>query len=305
MMEPLAAAEEVEVEEEAAADAGEGNEEEERGERDVVRLEWPEEPLSQYDSRRMELTRDEYQWAVSLKEAVQSDPELDVISDFMLTQIAVVEEGNMESAMDRVYKLQHYRQEYDVLDSFSESKRRLRELMKLMPGHILYLGFSPQDSNYMLALDFTKVKASAFTSIDATKSYFAGLYYLHHTINPDMAAVRHGAIFLTEWEGYAWKRPQLIDLKIMKRCAMEVRNYPFSLHVCKLYHSGVLVNTMVSAVRRCCPPLKKVEMGCDDFGDRLDKIFMVPNEEEATERCYQLMVQSLHRRYENERTFRL
>ncbi|CAB9530245.1 expressed unknown protein [Seminavis robusta] len=311
MMAPWAAAAE---EQEDEADSGEAKEEakeeeavNERGERNVVCLEWPEEPLSQYDSRRMQLTQEEYQWAVSLKEAVQSDPELDVISDFMLTQIAVVEEGNMESAIDRVYKLQHYRQEYDVLDTFSESKRRLRELMQLMPGHILYVGFSPLDSNYMGALDFTKMNPSALSSIRGTKSLFAGLYYINHTINPDLAAVRNGVIFLIECEGYSWKAPRFMDLKHTKRCLVDAAFYPYSLQTCKLYHSGVLVNTIFSTVKRYCPPLAKsnIEMGCDDFGDRLDKIFMVPNEEEATERCYEKMVQSLHRRYENERTFRL
>ena len=86
---------------------------------------------------RMQLTTQERQWALTVKEALQNDPELDDISDFLIAQISLlVEPGNMEEALERAQKLQYFRQEHGIVDSLQAGQRILDAYPVKWPQHL-------------------------------------------------------------------------------------------------------------------------------------------------------------------------
>ncbi|CAB9518545.1 expressed unknown protein [Seminavis robusta] len=276
-----------------------------------VLLEWPEEPLAQNDSRRMKLTPDEYRWARHLKEAMANLPELDTLSDFMITQFAIVEEGNLQAAIHRAFNFQNLRREFDILDTCADAKRRFSELVEIMPGHLLHFGFSPLDGNYVFAVDMTKLDTRAADSMEKLRSFMAGAFYAHHAISPDFAAIRQGAIICLDWGGYSFKGTNLPDYKFLKMMfEHNFGSYPLQLNEIEIFNAGVVVSTLMSMVRRFLPEQhqSKMKLGCQlgkQSNDPLDKMFLVPSVEAATCRLVEVLLASIQQRYINECTFRL
>ena len=58
------------------------------------------------DPRRMRLQQEEIDNALVIKDAVAMLPELDSVSDFMCTQLALIDGDNVEHSMQRLHQLQ-------------------------------------------------------------------------------------------------------------------------------------------------------------------------------------------------------
>jgi hypothetical protein len=105
---------------------------------------------------------------------------------------------------------------------------------------------------------------------------------------------------------YVWNSDMKL-LKEMKRLYTEVfAEYPFVIKSLKYFHTGTAMNVLIAMLKSViAEPLKSnIETGCV-FEDRLDKIYLVPTLEEANQRFMHRVTQTLQRRYDQERTFRL
>ena len=82
--------------------------------------------------------------------------------------------------------------------------------------------------------------------------------------------------------------------------------YPSKYHKLRLSNAGVFINVLVSMVRRFIPSeiYDKFEL-VSHTDVRLDEICLVPNAETAEKRVFRNLTESLRRRFENERAFRL
>ena len=151
------------------------------------------------DPRRMTLTKEEHHWALEIKRAVELLPELDNLSDFMYAQFAIITRGAVDDAIQRAFGLQEFRQEYGIMDNVIDGQRHLQNLIKAFPEQLLSFSFSHADGAYVLIHDVTKFDTSVLKSQSQINSWMAATYYLHSTMNPDIAAIRRGCIVLIEW----------------------------------------------------------------------------------------------------------
>jgi hypothetical protein len=96
-------------------------------------------------------------------------------------------------------------------------------------------------------------------------------------------------------------------LKEFKRIWTEVLlEYPLSIRKALYFHTGTAMNILVAMLKPLIPePLRSnVQTGCF-FEMRLDRLYLVPTLEAANQRFLDRVAETLQRRYDNERTFRL
>lgn len=255
---------------------------------------------------RMDMNEEELQWARAVKSAIEASNELDNLSsDYLYAQYAIVERGNVPAALDRAARMQAFREEYGVLDTLADARRHLEALVDSMPGLFLSFSFNQCDSNYAVVLDVTKFDMSAIQTHERVSSCIKGWYYLLQALTPDLEAVRQGATFLCECEGYQWRKDNMIDLKTFERAWQELGViYPGRFNQIKFFHTGVCFNLLASMSKRFLP--KEIhdyfEVGCN-FMFRLDSIYLLPSLEDANERICARFEEALQRHSYHEKQF--
>ena len=255
------------------------------------------------DPKRMILTRQERQWALDIKNAVEHVPELDKLNDFWYGQLAIICKEDVADAVARVQGLQHFRQEYDINDTLQDGCQALQGMIKLLPQHELAFGFSHSDGCYINVSDMAKYEpAKKITRHREEIQWFAGSYYQLQAINPDLESIRKGSITLVECEGMEFKsKPEVKLLLKMTRELYAV--YPFSGRV-RHYHTGVVYNLVASMMKKILPTdvADKFQVGL--MADvSLDQLYLVPTPEIATQRLLLNMHNALKKRIANEKSF--
>ena len=255
---------------------------------------------------RMDMNEEELQWTRAVKTAIETSDELDNLSsDYLYAQYAIVERGNVPAALDRAARMQAFREEYGVLDTLADARRHLKGLVESMPGLFLSFSFNQGDSNYAVVLDVTKFDMSAIRTHEGVSSCIKGWYYLLQALAPDLEAVRRGATFLCECQGYQWRKDNMIDLKTFERAWQELGVvYPGRFNQIKFFHTGVCFNLLASMSKRFLP--KEIhdyfEIGCN-FTFRLDSIYLLPSLEDANDRICGRFDEALQRRFGNQQDF--
>lgn len=145
------------------------------------------------------MTRQEHEWALEFKAAVEQIPELDNLSDFMYAQFAIIAKGNLDDAIQKACGLQEFRHEYEILDNLQDGQRHIQKMIELFPEQMLAFSFSHDDGAYLLIHDVTKFDTTVLKSPSQVNSWMAATYYLHATMNPVFAAIRRGCIVVVEW----------------------------------------------------------------------------------------------------------
>ena len=260
--------------------------------------------MGQDDPRRMKLTNEERYWAMEIKDAVEAIPELDNLSHFMYAQLALICKEDVEDAIQRAHALQIFRQEYNLLDTYEDSRRAIRALVDHFPGHFLSFGFSQEDSTYVMVRDLSKLNMGSGPPSKKVQALFAGSYYLYHAFFPDMASIYKGGIVLLECADVDWTNKP--DYKVLQQLFREFLSvYPFTGSA-RYYHTGTFVNLMTSTLRRLLPEVfkDKLRTGLTVEGN-LNALYMVPNEDIATQRMILRLEGTLKQRYENEASFSL
>lgn len=288
-------------------DSADEEEETTDGEEDEDRFLF-EEMLPPKDPRRMRLTAEERNWAVALKEAIEATPDLDNLSDFLYAQIAMVEQGNVEKALERAHTLQGFREEYHVLDTFEDATWRLGRWIQRLPGHIMHHFFSEYNGGYVAVIDAVRMDTSCVDSLEGIRDFLGGTYYVHHTLCVDLCSVRQGATMFLEYGGYRWKVPNYTTLKMLQLSSGEsIASYPFEIQQIQCYNVGTVMNTAISLCRKLLPEQmrNKVSVGHHNDVGSLRDICLVPTVEAATERVTQQMNDALRQRYDNIDSFKL
>lgn len=267
-----------------------------------------EEPLpaimGQNDPRRMELTKEELDWADAIKDCIEAMPDLDNLSDFMYAQLAIICEDDVTDAIERAFGLQIFREEYKIYDTREDGQRQMRNLLKLFPEQFLSFSFSQNDGTYVIIHDATKMNTTCLTTAEKINDWFAACYYIHTSMSPDLESVRKGCISCVECEGFDWTMKQ--DFKLMHKMFFELLTcYPFRGQI-KHFHTGMIINLIVATFRKILPPhLKDKLLVGLSFDCRLDQAFLVPTAAAANKRMLTKIDEALKRRYDNESTFSL
>ncbi|CAB9505685.1 expressed unknown protein [Seminavis robusta] len=257
---------------------------------------------------RMALTEQERTWALAIKQACLDDPDLDPRNDFFYAQLALVDHGNVASAVERAQQMQYFRQEYGLVEENAEmAARTCREFVKMLPKFWLNFSYNSRDGNYVLAVDCThfyvrKIKESQGT----INTWMRATYLMCQAECPDLKAIRQGVIILAETDGFDWKTN--FGLEVFKKFWVELcAVYPYKHSQIKNFHTGVLYNLLLSMTRRFVPKEihERFQMGCLCELGRLDALYLNPTVEAANEKLLAFTDHTLRRRYANEAAFTL
>ncbi|CAB9516621.1 expressed unknown protein [Seminavis robusta] len=235
------------------------------------------------DPRRMQLTREELEWARDVKELIEGYPELENLSDFMYAQLAIISRGDLEDAMRRAIGLQRFRQEYNIHDTQEAGIQCLQRMTQLFPRHLLSFSFSQIEGTYLLIHDLTKLDIDVLTTQAKVDSWMSASYYLHTVQCPDLATIRKGTIVLVECDGMSVSFKK--DFRLYQDMFSQlVANYPFVGQM-RCFHTNTVFNLLASMFRKVLPShLKNTLLTGMTFDGRLDTYYLVPDAETATNR---------------------
>ena len=258
--------------------------------------------LGQFDAARMNLSSDLATYALEIKQAMQQNREVDCPNDFWCVQWAIIED-NMNCAVARALQLQHYREEYGIVDNYNFGAKCLEDLLDLYPGVYLNFSFNKADGNYMLVEDLKEIDIRVCRDPVKSLVHLRGAYFLSQCLCCDFEAIRRGMVLVHECEGYDWKKN--IDIKAIRNLWTDfISAYPTQYHKVRNYHTALFFNILMSMMRKMVPydVHKKFEVGLQ-ADQRLDVYYNVPNKEVAQKRVLANMKEALRRRYQCEASF--
>ena len=258
------------------------------------------------DPRRMALSEQEHEWAMSVKAAIEGSPEIDNLSDFMYVQLAVVHQGNLANAVESASRLQQTRQDYSLLDTYEEGIRIQQKMVQLFPGMYLSFTYAPEEGCFVLVFDITKLDQSILNCVEKTRTWIASCFYNFHSFSPDFQSIRNGCIYIAECQDYRWKA-NMVDYKTAEIFWGVIGSvYPLTITKMRCFHTPMVFNVLFSMTKRLVPSefSTKFQVGCQYEG-RLDSLYFVPTPEAATQRLLGRFAECLKRRYENEKAFKL
>ena len=150
-------------------------------------------PTHPDDETRMTLSPDERRWALDIKRAVEALPEVDNLSDFLYSQLAIVHREDTEMAVEMATQLQQIREAFDIQDTFRSSIDVIRQFVDLYPGYLVAISFS--DDSYVMIVDSSKkptAREVRALRAGGTERFLHGIYVLFHILNSDFEAIRRG-----------------------------------------------------------------------------------------------------------------
>ena len=262
-------------------------------------------------SDRMTLSGEEHTWACSIKVAIESDAELDNLSDYMYVQLALIEKQDVKAALDRANRLQAFRQEYKIVEgSLPQAQQAFQRGLTLFPGFYLSLSYILDEEGtgaYTSVFDLTKMTSETLKQrVDAQDILMRSFYFQFHSMCPDFEAIREGYCAVVECDGFDPKKQ--FGLKVVSKHWNElILVYPFEIMSVKHYHTGVLFNILVSLAKRVLPweVHRRLEVGLVCPAGRLSNVFLTPSLSAANERLMKQFTKALQLRYQNEANFTL
>jgi hypothetical protein len=156
---------------------------------------------SQDDPRRMELSEQERNRAINIKEAIARTDDLDPVSDFMCAQLALIDGSNIERALERVQHMQHFKEEYGILDTLQHGGKCLIDYIDLFPRLHLSFSYCWQTGTYVMMYDNKEAKGRVLNSEERIRAWLGGVYYTCQSVCCDFAAIRCGTTLVFEYEG--------------------------------------------------------------------------------------------------------
>lgn len=292
-------------EEESESEDEEEEEEEEYGDDESVdeRTGFPA-VMKQHDRRRMKLSSEHREQALRFKEAARALPELDPLPDLWYAQLAIVCGDDLQGGLDRLTKIQQYKEQYEIVDDLAFGKRCMREYLRTFPGYLMSCDFAQREGTYLMAIDMCAFDAKALRA--NPMAFIQGSYFLEQIGSFELESVRKGIIVLIECEGYRWTDHLGIDT-LGEIWSDLWAVYPMNVLQLKHFNTGVFVNTMAAMTRKFQPRAmrQKIQFGCKFPSGRLDTVFNVPTLQEAQNRLLSRLDDCLEERYENEQTFSL
>ena len=285
-------------------------------------------PMGAYDKGRMVLGATEKAWALQIKAAVDSHPEIDTISDFMCAQFAIVTLGQqlhlgqpptidppLDEILERIQGLQSLREEFSILESYQQGCQVMRKIVcDLLPGWFIAMEYLPEKGKYLRVVGLTSFDMSLFSHPEKVRLWHAAIYYINHCHTPDLEAARQGFVQCIECQGYEWRNPNMFHIKAFQEAAPSFVLYPINCSQSVHYNTGMFVKLLATMARRLLPKrmtdsFEFEASGCGEgdtgHNSTLMDIFAQPTIEDANERLCIRLEDALQRRYDNEAKFSL
>jgi hypothetical protein len=228
------------------------------------------------ESTSMMLSDEEKRWARELQGAVKASEEnnvlVDHLTDMEIVQYALVAEGHVLHALQRIHTLQAFKKAYDIDDTVAQGMECIAALLDQQDGHFLDVDTNPQTQESVIVVDLQAFFPQRALQINNTKCnngadyhwkvLARGYYYLCRACTPSLASVRHGLFLVADCHGMKWDN---FDLECNKRIHAELLGaYPIRYKKVMAYHTALVANVCWGLVKRLASDEVKqaVELGC-------------------------------------------
>lgn len=263
----------------------------------------------------MQLTTEERDFALRIREAIERDPAIDNLTDMTCACFAIAMEGDLEKAIDQVCQMQGFIKEYSILDTLEHGLRHLTDILLRdhATGERYLLSIEKTTmpyatGGYTLAVDLPKLDLRNYRTPLQIQNFFTGHFYMSLCVSTDFMAVRAGLTVLAECDGHKLKN-HMVDLNFFKRMLRDTAAiFPVKHNQMRFFNTSVLVNTMASMAKSVLPKTvsESFRTGCKcPLGERLDVFYNMPTTEIAEARLRIKLEECLRKRYHNEKHFKL
>lgn len=277
----------------------------------------------QNSSRDMVLYDHEIRWAHQIKEAIAGNDSIRPICDMEVAQFAIctcadpfgvdpAQTGvSLEEVLDRVYKLQCFRESYGFDRAFSveDGHRYLRAYVQhQQPGHLLTIDYLPTEGHYMIVWDRAAFHPSRVRSEDDWKIYQGATYSIFMILTSHLRATRSGVEVILECDGMGL---QNYDSSFEERRVSELFSYyPFvnkEFHFLNSPTAAVLLYQVVKPfLNKEFRKTVKLDAKLEGYeGQRIDTLYNVPTFEYAQTRLLQRLEGYLRQRLYHQKNYRL
>ena len=283
----------------------------------------PQQPQEQYSSRDMVLYDHEIRWAYQIKEGIAANQLLKPISDMEVAQFAICTCADpfagvdaagttLEEVLDRVYKLQCFREQYGFDHQYlgvEEGCQLLGAyLQQQQPGHLVTIDYLPSQGHYMIVWDRAAFHPSRVRQETDWKLYQGATYAIFLILNSHLRATRSGVEVILECDGMGVKN---YDSAFEERRVNELFSYyPFvnkEFHFLNTPTVAILLYQVVKPfLNKQFQKTVKLDAKLEGYeGQRIDTLYNVPTFEYAQHRLLQRLEGYLRERLYHQKHYRL
>ena len=98
----------------------------------------------------------------------------------------VEEQGDLEASLARIYRLQLFREEFNVADTLAEGCRELKNMIEMFPNHFLSFSYSQEYGSYCFVFDMAGWDVNSLVSSGAkVDRWIRSAYYFLNVRSPD------------------------------------------------------------------------------------------------------------------------
>ncbi|CAB9504385.1 expressed unknown protein [Seminavis robusta] len=264
----------------------------------------------------MMLSEEELRWARELKGALEASDMADVLTDMQIAQYAIVADGHILNALQRIHAMVAFQKEYDIDDSVAQGMECIEALLDQQDGVFLDVDTNPQTQESVIVVDVRAFNPKAALSVNRTgkggaelhwKILARGYYYLYKAAQPSLASVRHGLFLVADCDGMGWEN---FDLESLQRIHAELfQAYPMRWKSIMAYNTGLVANVCWGLCKRLWSLefRQALELGCQLVDTdaskpprRMAEMYQQPNVAAVRKKVLRRVGELLGERDENE-----
>ncbi|CAB9501721.1 unknown protein [Seminavis robusta] len=199
------------------------------------------------DPSLFQLSDQEKEWALEIKQAIEDLPDLDVLSDFMCVNLAIAGKGSVDWALDRAYKMQETRKEYNIALTYEEGKRALQKLAENIPCGLLSYDFDLHTGKCTLVLHFAESIKASMRDPRKADEICRGVHYLCYSTFPSLESVRVGNLHIFECEGWDMRMARVENIAKITNSGHDC--FPSNV-ITHFYHTSSMTNVVLAMVKK-------------------------------------------------------
>jgi CRAL/TRIO domain len=275
------------------------------------------------DDPSMALNDDELRWARQIKDAIHDTPHLRPISDMECAQWAIVTVGqqNLDEVLERVYRLQCFREQYNIGNITSSTSPLTLEgileegvalirtyIKEQQPGHLLTIDHMASQGHYLIVWDRAAFRPAKVMCEDDWRVYQGCTYFIFLILSSNVRAIREGIALILECEGMGY---QNYDSHFEERRTVELFGYyPFKTQEAFFLHTPTVAIFLYKAVKPFVSAefnsSVKLDANVEGLGgSRINTLFNSPTFDEAQDRLLIRLRQYLEQRLRHQLNYKL
>lgn len=265
----------------------------------------------------MTITSAELETAKGIRKALESCTQYPLNpqrwSDYDYAQQALTctadleDEDATKALMQRMYKLQYFREDYKIQDTVEEGVRMIQRLMEMMPGYLLSVDFAARYGSYIAVFDRAAFQPAKLATPEDMRTFLGAYYYIFQCLSTNSKAIRSGVVFITECQDM---KEENFDLQVEEKFLSHLfGHYPFRHKECLWLNTPSVANIAYGLMKSLVPGDFRANwrMGCklDGFDGRIDSLFKMPTLAIAQEQLLSKIESFLTERGQNAGGFEL